>query len=74
MGLPRPTHYRKFPSCCWQIQLFLTSRKSFLIFVNSHENHVFNLALGASKTGLIRSVWEKRGPGMLKGDPGALGL
>lgn len=22
VGLPRPTHYRKFPSCCWQISSF----------------------------------------------------
>lgn len=57
------------PSSCWQSQLFLTSRKSFLIFVNSHDNHVWDLALGASKTGLTRECggeerpWDvKRGP------------
>lgn len=49
VGLPRPNHYRKFPSSCWQSQLFLTSRKSFLIFVNSHENHRWDLALGSKQ-------------------------
>lgn len=69
MGLPRPTIYRKFPSSCWQSQLFLTSRKSFLIFVNSRENHMWDLALGASKAGLTRSVLGKERPLDVKRGP-----